>query len=388
MTFHSDQQMHTQPPTEDNPLQIPLVDLVAQYESIKKEVDEVIATTMQSGRFVGGEQIQKFGESFATYCDASYCVPCANGTDALEIALAVMGIGQGDEVIIPAFTFVATLEAVVNVGATPVLCDIDPVRYTIDPNKIKSLITSNTKAIMPVHLFGQMAEMDALLKIAAEHSLKIIEDAAQAHGATYKGHKAGSLGEMSTFSFFPGKNLGAYGDAGAIMTNNEPLFTQALKQANHGRISKYDHETIGRNSRMDTLQAAILSVKLKHLSNWTRTRIALATRYRILLSGVNGLVLPQTFDDSQSAWHLFVIRIKNSKQADFRKYLQEKGIETGIHYPIALSKLKVTTDQLKIVTTCPEAELASTEVVSLPLYPELTEQMQDHICNQILEYFK
>lgn len=366
---------------------IPLVDLVAQYESIREELDEAIASVVQAGRFIGGHQVQAFADDFASFCQVAHCVPCANGTDALEIALSVLGIGKGDEVIVPAFTFVATLEAVVSVGATPVLCDIDPNRFTIDPQRVKNLITSKTKAILPVHLFGQMAAMDDLISLAKSSGLHLIEDAAQAHDATYKGKMAGSMGDISTYSFFPGKNLGAYGDAGAILTNNEAWHIKSLKLANHGRIAKYDHETIGRNSRMDTLQAAVLSVKLKHLTDWTKKRHALAIRYTILLSGIEGLVLPNTFEDGQSAWHLYVVRIKNGSRDDFRKYLQEHGIETGIHYPIALSKLKVTTEQLKIVTNCYEAELAAAEVVSLPLYPELTEQMQDYICHHIISFF-
>jgi dTDP-4-amino-4,6-dideoxygalactose transaminase len=372
----------------NNPYQIPLVDLVAQYEVIQGEIDTAFKLTLTSGRFIGGDPLVSFAGSFAAYCEVNHCVPCANGTDALEMALAVIGIGKGDEVIIPAFTFVATLEAVVNIGATPVLCDIDPVRFTLDVEKVKQLITPNVKAIVPVHLFGQMADMDPLISLAKENSIHLIEDAAQAHGATYKGHKAGSMGTISTFSFFPGKNLGAYGDAGAMVTDNEPLYHTAIKMANHGRTSKYDHEIIGRNSRMDTLQAAVLSVKLKHLEEWNTRRHALAVRYKVLLGGIDGLVLPQTFADGQSAWHLFVVRINDGRRDDFRNYLKERGIETGIHYPIALSKLKVTTEVLKIVKSCPEAEKASAEVVSLPLYPELTEPMQDYICHHIAEYFK
>ena len=373
---------------KNSDIRIPLVDLVAQYESIQSELDEAMASVVASGRFIGGDHVNAFAKHFADFCGAAHCVPCANGTDALEIALQALGIGKGDEVIIPAFTFVATLESVVNVGATPVLCDIDPLRYTIDVEQANSLITPKTKAIVPVHLFGQMADMDALLELSNKHSIYIIEDAAQAHGATYKGKRAGSLGVMSTFSFYPGKNLGAYGDAGAITSNDESLYLKAKKIADHGRISKYDHEIIGRNSRLDTLQAAVLSTKLKHLAEWNHRRHALAIRYSLQLSGIEGLELPQSFEDSQSAWHLYVIRLKQADREAFRKYLKEQGIETGIHYPIALTKLKVTTDQLKMVTSCEHAEQASAEVVSLPLYPELTEQMQDYICHHIIEFLK
>jgi dTDP-4-amino-4,6-dideoxygalactose transaminase len=368
--------------------QIPLVDLVAQYKTMSAEMDEAIGAIIQGGRYIGGDPVTTFGRDFAAYCNSSFCVPCANGTDALEIALSVLRIGSGDEVIIPDFTFVATLEAVVNAGATPVLCDIDPLRFTIDSQAARRLVTPKTKAIVPVHLYGQMADMDALQVLARENKLYLIEDAAQAHGATYKGKRVGSIGDISTFSFFPGKNLGAYGDAGAMVMNDESLYHKAMKMANHGRISKYDHETIGRNSRMDTLQAAVLSVKLNHLADWNTKRNALAVRYRVLLGGVMGLVLPQTFDDGQSANHLFVVRIVNGQRDAFRSHLKENGIETGIHYPIALSKLRVTTDQLNIHAGCPESERAAAEVVSLPLYPELTESEQDYICNKIIDYFK
>ncbi len=386
-------------PTHKNPSQsddssgvrnipIPLVDLVENYKAIKEEIDEAISSTIEKGRFVGGLRIQAFATAFADYCDVPHSIPCANGTDALEIALSVLGIGKGDEVIIPAFTFVATLEAVVNVGATPVLCDVDPLRYTIDVEKAKRLVTSKTKAIIPVHLFGQMADMDALQKLTSDYNIRLIEDAAQAHGATYKGKKAGGFGDISTFSFFPGKNLGAFGDAGAITTLNEALSIKALKMANHGRISKYDHETVGRNSRMDTIQAAILLAKLRHLTAWNNKRAALAIRYHMLLNAVDGLTLPKVFEDSQSAHHLFVVRVKDGLRDDFRKHLKNSGIETGIHYPIALSQLKVTTDQLGINTSCPISELASREVVSLPIYPELGESKQDYVCAQIIDFFK
>ncbi len=369
------------------PPHIPLVDLVAQYQSIKPEIDAAISGILGHGHFIGGEPLSEFATAFATYTEVPYCVPCANGTDAIEIALRVLGIGPGDEVIIPSFTFVATLEAVCNVGATPVLCDIDPQRYTIDPFKAISLVTAATKAFIPVHLFGQMADMDPLVAFAADHHLFIIEDAAQAHGALYKGRKAGSIGDVNTFSFYPGKNLGAYGDAGAITTRSEWLYNNVFKVVNHGRVSKYDHEIVGRNSRMDTLQAAVLSVKLRHLEAWTAQRQQIAARYRSLLSKLSSIQMSGEYADSPGVYHLFVVRVEKGIRDDFRAYLKAKGIETGIHYPISLSKLKVTTDQLKINVQCPEAEKASEEVVSLPIYPELTNQLQDYICEHIKTYF-
>lgn len=373
-------------------LYIPLVDLVAQYKSIKKEIDKAIRNVISKGKFIGGEEVKKFEIEFANIANTPYCIPCANGTDALEIALASLGIGKGDEVIIPAFTFVATLEAVCNAGAKPVLCDVDPERLTMDAKKVKPLITGKTRAIIPVHLYGQMADMDPLMKLCRKYNLHLIEDAAQAHKAEYKGLMAGSIGTFGTFSFFPGKNLGAYGDAGAITTNSEELYNKAFKIANHGRTSKYDHEIPGRNSRLDTLQAAILSVKARHLEDWIIAKRKIAKRYDDAFSKKSnasfGLIkLPVRFEESESVYHLYVIRVNGKIRDELRRFLSSAGIETGIHYPIALSKLKVTTDHLKIMADCPVAEKASREVLSLPIYPELTISQQDYICDQINKFF-
>ncbi|MEO6132736.1 MAG: DegT/DnrJ/EryC1/StrS family aminotransferase [Saprospiraceae bacterium] len=366
---------------------IPLVDLIAQYQSIKKEMDDAISDVIQSGRFIGGEEVRKFAIKFAGLSNVPFCVPCANGTDAIEIILAALGIGKGDEVIIPAFSFVATLEAVCNAGATPLLCDIDPQRFTMNVDTIKSVLTSRTKAVIPVHLYGQMADMDPIMDLSKALGFYVIEDAAQAHAAEYIGQMAGSIGHMASFSFYPGKNLGAYGDAGAITTNDENLYNRAFKIANHGRTSKYEHEIIGRNSRMDSLQAAILSVKTEHLRDWNKRRFEIAQRYIELLQDIDQITLPGIYSNCKSVFHLFVIRVDKNRREELIKYLAHHSIETGIHYPIALSKLKVTTDQLKIVTSCPESEKASEEVVSLPMYPELTETMQDFICSHIRDFF-
>jgi dTDP-4-amino-4,6-dideoxygalactose transaminase len=369
-------------------LRVPLVDLVAQYQSVKSEMDKAIQSTLDIGQFVGGESVKNFAQQFGAYCNSPYCVPCANGTDAIEIALSSMGIGKGDEVIIPAFTFFATLEAVWNVGATPILCDIDRYRYTMDPYKAISLVTPATKVFMPVHLYGQMADMDPLVSYALDNNMFIIEDAAQAHGATYKGHRAGSIGDINTFSFYPAKNIGAYGDAGALTTKSKFLYEKALKMANHGRLTKYDHDSLGRNSRMDTIQAAILSVKLKHIEAWTIRRRELAANYWDLLGQVEQIKLPYQYADSPSVFHVYVIRVEKEVREEFRTYLESRGIETGIHYPVSLSRLKVTTDVMKIVADCPESVAASEEVVSLPLYPEMTADMQEYVCQQIISFFK
>jgi len=257
----------------------------------------------------------------------------------------------------------------------------------MDIGCMESLFTSRTRAVMPVHLYGQMADMDPLMALSKSKGVYAIEDAAQAHGAEYKGQEAGSIGDMSSFSFYPGKNLGAYGDAGAITTHNEEWHQLAYKIANHGRISKYNHEMVGRNSRMDALQAAILSVKLEHIREWNKSRREIANRYNQLLEGIEQITLPKIFEESPNVFHLYVIRVDPERRDDFREYLAINGIETGIHYPISLSKLKVTTDQLKIEASCPESEKASEEVVSLPIYPELTATQQEYICEHIKKFW-
>jgi dTDP-4-amino-4,6-dideoxygalactose transaminase len=366
---------------------IPLVDLGAQYISIKDEIDSTIQEVILSGQFIGGERVSFFGKMFAEACEVPYCIPCANGTDALEMSLMALGIGAGDEVIIPAFSFFATLEAVHNVGATPVFCDIDPIRYTLDPVLAISLVTEKTKAFMPVHLYGQMADMDPMVTFALDNNMFVIEDAAQAHRATYRQQRAGSMGDVNTFSFYPGKNLGAYGDAGAITTKSEWLFTKALKMANHGRISKYDHDSMGRNSRMDSLQAAILAVKLKHLDAWIHARQSLAERYSQKLNTIPDISLPRTSPECEHGFHLYVIRVPEILRDSLRAHLLTEGIETGVHYPVSLSKLTATTEVLNIHVECTESEKASREVLSLPIYPEMTHEQQDTVVDSILSFF-
>lgn len=372
----------------NNPFSIPLVDLIAQYRSIQPEIDEAIQGVLGSGNFIGGPYTKEFSLHFARLCEVPYCVPCANGTDALEIALTSLGVGKGDEVIIPAFSFAATLEAVVNVGAIPILCDIDPDRFTIDPVKAINLVTEKTKIFMPVHLYGQVADMDPLMSFALDNHMFVIEDAAQAHGAMYKKSKAGSMGDINTFSFYPSKNLGAYGDGGAMTTKSEWLYHKAYKIANHGRTTKYEHDFVGRNSRLDSLQAAVLNVKLRHLEGWTAKRQDLAIRYNEILKSVEQIVLPNFYADAMSVFHIYAIRVPKDRREKFIYKLKEKGIETGIHYPVSLSRLKVTTEQLQIQVDCPASENASEEVVSLPLYPELTDEMQDYVGDCVIDFFK
>lgn len=364
-----------------------LVDLQAQYAALKDELDGAIRDIVEQGVFIGGEPLDKFARTFAEYCGVEHCVPCANGTDALELALQANGIGRGHEVIIPALTFVATMEAVSNAGATPVLCDIEPDYYTIDTSKIEALVTSRTRAIMPVHLYGQMADMDAIKDVARRHGLVVIEDAAQAHGATWRDKRAGSISDAGCFSFYPGKNLGAYGDAGAIVTSDPIVAARMRKLANHGRLSKYEHDIVGRNSRMDTLQAAVLEVKLRHVDTWTARRRELAAAYAAQLAGIGEITCPAVRPKAGPVWHLYVIRVHAGRRDALRAALDEAGIETGIHYPVALNRLAATTGQLGIRVSCPQAEQAAAEVLSLPLYPEMTEAMLGEVVGVIRQFF-
>jgi len=316
--------------------QIEFVDLKRQYLSIKDEIDAAMQSCIDQTRFIGGKPVSDFNEKFAAFCGVKHCIPCGNGTDALEIGVKALGIGAGDEVIIPVNSFVATAEAISNNGGEVVMCDVDPKSYNIDPTKIEALITPKTKAIIAVHLYGRIADMDPILALAKKYNLFVIEDSAQAHGAIYKGKKAGTFGDFATFSFFPGKNLGAYGDAGAIVTNNTELGQLCQKIANHGRIAKYDHDLIGRNSRLDSIQAAVLNVKMNYIEDWTNTRFKIAKWYHQALKGIDQIVTPTDRKDEQSAYHLYVIRVPKAQRMALKEFLKNRGIATGIHYPVTL----------------------------------------------------
>ena len=366
-------------------MNIQLVDLKAQYETIKNDIDTVIKAVVSETAFIGGQYVAKFEDSFAKFCGVKYCVGVGNGTDAIFIALKTLGIGPGDEVITVANSFIATAEAVTQTGARVVFVDIDPRTYNIDTSKIEGKITSRTKAIIPVHLYGQPADMDPIIALAKKHNLKIIEDCAQAHGALYKNKIIGSLGDMACFSFYPGKNLGAYGDGGAIVTSDEKLATKARMFANHGRIDKYDHEIEGINSRLDGLQAAILGVKLKHLDKWSEARRKNAYLYNEHLKGTD-LVTPVEIAEVNAVYHLYVVRTKKESRQKLQDHLKSKGIATGIHYPIALPNLKAYSYLKHISSDFPEATKASQEIVSLPMFPELTAEQIRDIAKAVKEY--
>lgn len=355
---------------------IPLVDLTAQYLSIKEEIDSAVLSILESGHFILGPAVSKFEESIASYLGMNYAIGLASGTDALVLALRALNIGAGDEVIIPAYTFFATAGTVMSVGAKPVFVDVDPQSYQIDVSKIKSAITPKTKAIIPVHLYGHPAEMNPILEIARERGLKIIEDNAQGFGAEYQGTKTATFGDIGCLSFFPTKNLGAYGDAGMVVTNDEVLAERMRMLRTHGWKKKYYSEEVGYNSRLDAMQAAILQVKLPHVDVWNGKRRELAARYNAKLSAL-GLVVPVERAWGKHAYHLYIIR--SSRRDEFRAFLKERGIATEVYYPLPPH----------LSTPCrkfgyqkgdfPHAELASRETLALPLYPELTQSQLDEV---------
>jgi len=316
---------------------IPFVDLKAQYDSIKEEIDEAIQNVINNTSFIMGEELKKFEKEFASFCNTKYAIGVANGSDALILALKACGIGEGDEVITVPHTFISTAEAISNVGGKVVFIDIEPKTYTMDVSKIEEKINKKTKAIIPVHLYGQPADMDPIIELAKKYNLKVIEDAAQAHGAEYKGEKVGSIGDVACFSFYPGKNLGAYGDAGIVVTDNEEIAEKVKLLRNHGRITKkYEHEIEGYSSRLDNLQAAILRIKLTYLNEWNDRRRNNAKKYNKLLSNIGGIITPYEADYAKHVYHLYVIRVVKEGRDKLREELKSKGIATGIHYPIPL----------------------------------------------------
>lgn len=317
---------------------IKFLDLKDQYIGIQTEIDNVIKKIINESAFIGGKYSKKFEEEFAIYQEAKYCVGVGNGTDGLEIVLEALNLTKNSEIIVPANSFISTAEAVTRTGHKVVFCDCNKDNYTISIPSLKSKITPKTKAIMAVHLYGHPCDMDEILDIAKLNDLKVIEDCAQAHGAEYKGKKIGGIGDAGVFSFYPGKNLGAYGDGGAIITNNDQIAKKTRMIANHGRIEKYNHEFEGRNSRLDGIQAGILSVKLKYIDKWTEARINLAKYYLDNLKDIDDIILPKKEDWAKQVYHLFVIR--NKKRDKLMMHLKENGIQTGIHYPLALPKLK------------------------------------------------
>jgi len=363
-------------------MKVPFLDLKAQYEKIKNEVDRAIANVIESTAFIGGMFVETFEKAFAHYCGVKFCVGVGNGTDAIYIALRALGIGRGDEVITVANSFIATSEAITMTGARVVFVDCDPYTYNIDVRKIEAAITKSTKAIVPVHLYGHPADMKEIKEIANKYSLYVIEDSAQAHGAGIGDVKVGAFGHAACFSFYPGKNLGAYGDAGAIVTNDEEIAKRCRMLANHGRVSKYDHIIEGTNSRLDAIQAAILNVKLQYLEYWIEKRRKNAYLYRKFLDKVP-IFVPIEKPGYRHVYHLFVIKV--DKRDAVREYLSNKGVETGIHYPIALPNLIAYRHLGFTDKDFPVANSNAHQILSLPMYPELDEQSIEYVSKLLIK---
>ncbi len=362
-------------------MSVPFLDLRTQFQSLKDELLPELEAIMSQAAFIGGPALKDFETDFAAYCGAAHAVGVGNGTDALQLALRAAGIGEGDEVITAANTFVATVEAIVLAGAKPVLVDMDPATYHLDISRLEEAISPKTRAIMPVHLYGDPVDMDPVLEIAERRGVMVIEDAAQAHGAEYKGRRCGSMGDLAGFSFYPGKNLGAYGDGGAVTTRHEDLAMKVRQVGDHGSLKKYVHEILGTNSRLDSLQAKVLQVKLKHLDAWNEGRRRAAAGYRERLGGQEALQLPLEREGHLPVYHLYVIRSAKVEAID--AVLKEAGIGFGYHYPKPVH-LQPPFSQLGYAEgDLPESEKGAVEILSLPMFPELTDAQLDQVCELV-----
>ena len=359
---------------------IPFVDLKAQYASIRNEVNAAIQGVLDSCQFTLGSEVSAFEEEFAAYCQAGHGIGVNTGTSALHLALLAADIGSGDEVITVPFTFVATVSAIHYTGATPVFVDIDPRTFTIDATAIEAAITERTRAILPVHLYGQPADMDPILEIAQRHGLLVIEDAAQAHGAEYKGRRAGSIGDMGCFSFYPGKNLGACGEGGMVVTNNADYTRTIRMLRDWGAEKKYQHVLKGYNYRMEGMQGAVLRVKLRHLETWTEARREVAQRYHGLLAG-SGVPTPEAMSYARHVYHIYAIRSDHRQQ--WHEVLQAQGIQTGIHYPIPVHLLPAFADLGYAAGRFPHSEQAANEVLSLPMFAELSAEQCEVVAHAV-----
>lgn len=366
-------------------MHIPFVDLRAQYALISQEVEEALKEVLQTTDFILGNELLRFEEEFASFSGVGHCVGLASGTDAIHLALLAIGVGPGDEVIVPAHTFVASAFAVSYTGARPVFVDVNPRTYTIDVDAIEQAISHDTKAIMPVHLYGCPAEMDTLIGLARRHHLRVVEDAAQAHGAEFRQKRCGSIGDVGCFSFYPGKNLGAYGDGGAVVTNDSDV-AQAIRRLRfYGQEKKHEHLTIGYNSRLDTLQAAVLRVKLRKLASWNEARRAKVLLYRELLSGVP-LCLPVDPEEGIHVYHLFVVR--TGHRDALLQFLRENGVMAQVHYPVPVHLQKAYRGLNYAAGDMPIAETCAREVLSLPLYPEITEDQIRYVVTCVKRFYE
>jgi dTDP-4-amino-4,6-dideoxygalactose transaminase len=363
---------------------VPYLDLPAQIRALRKDLDAAIARTLDNCSFCLGPDVVQFEKDFAQFTGASHCVGFNSGTSALHVALLLLGVGQGDEVITTPMTFVATSWAISYVGAKPVYVDIDDTTFNLDPKQIEKAITPRTKAIMPVHLYGQPFDIDPILDICKKHKLPLVEDAAQAHGAKYKGKTIGTFGAISCFSFYPGKNLGACGEGGALVTNNEAFDKRARSLREHGASVRYYHDEVGFNYRMEGIQGAVLGVKLKHLANWTARRRAIAKIYDDLLSDTP-LQLPREGKGCESVWHLYVVR--HERRDDLKKHLEANNVGCALHYPLPLHLQKCYANLGYKPGDFPIAEKAARECLSLPIFPEMTDKQVQRVTDVVKEFF-
>jgi dTDP-4-amino-4,6-dideoxygalactose transaminase len=365
-------------------MQVVFVDLKAQYQSIKQEIDEAISSVIRQTAFVGGPFVKTFEQEFAAAYGVKHVISCANGTDSLYILMKMLGIGKGDEVITAANSWISSSETISQTGARPVFVDVHPAYYSLDETKLEEKITAATKAVIAVHLQGQLCDIEKIKSICDRRGIALIEDCAQSHFSEYKGKKAGLFGIAGSFSFYPGKNLGAYGDAGCIITNDDALAEKCRMYAQHGALKKHQHVMEGINSRLDGLQAAILSAKLRHLPEWTNKRIQHAASYHKQLAGVDNICLPVQRPDTKHTWHLFVIRTKQRDK--LAKWLADKGIETAVHYPTALPNLPAYQYLGYKAADFPVASALQNEILSLPMFPELTEESIVYISDAIKSF--
>jgi dTDP-4-amino-4,6-dideoxygalactose transaminase len=369
---------------------VPLFDVQQQYGELEADIQAALSRVCASGRFVMGPDCEQLETAMAKYCGAAHAIGCASGSDALLLALLALGIGRGHEVIVPSFTFFATAGAVWQAGATPIFADIDPHTYNLDPDKLEGLITPATKAMIPVHLYGQCAEMDAINRVAKKHSLAVVEDAAQAIGAAYKGCRAGTLGDIGCLSFYPTKNLGCFGDGGMLTTNNDELAERLRLLRTHGMKPRYFHKVVGINSRLDSIQAAVLNVKLPHLDRWVDMRSTNAARYHKLFAACGldkVLTLPATAPDRRHVWNQYIVRVPYGRRDELRAHLASKKIGTEIYYPLPLHKQECFQKLPSAAVFLPHVERAANETLALPIFPELTAAQQELVVSEIGAFY-
>jgi dTDP-4-amino-4,6-dideoxygalactose transaminase len=373
-------------------MHIDMVDLKGQYNKIKPEIDQAIISCIESTSFINGPAVKEFQHNLEEYLNVKHVIPCANGTDSLQIAMMALGLKAGDEVICPAFTYVATAEVIGLLGLTPVMVDVDPYTFNITPLEIEKAITSKTKAIVPVHLYGQSCDMEPIMQLATKHNLYVIEDNAQAIGADYtfsdgKVAKTGTIGHIGSTSFFPSKNLGCFGDGGALMTNDDELAIKIRMIANHGQEKKYHHKVLGCNSRLDTIQAAILNIKLKYLDSYSRSRSQMASFYDSAFGNIDQLEIPERQFNSSHVFHQYTLKVKNGRRDELQKHLSQKGIPSMIYYPLPLYKQEAFQQYVSAEFRLSTSETLCEQVLSLPIHTEINMDHMDYIISSVQSFF-